>query len=444
MKLGQVKHTLFLAVINLVVVVFIVACVSQQPSHPEQAVGPRSPIIISRNVPAYSSSGTGSDANDDSLDTTWWSSTVSSGANAWLAYDLSSVPLAKRGRVLLVWYNETSSYDHTVINEAAYNMPGSYTIDLNFAPGGTTPPTSGWRTVVTVTNNHYHSRQHVFDMQGANWVRINVTASDGSADNYSVRINMDIYEASYGLENDFIDYGDSITAGSMSHLTTEAQVKSFGDLIHEQLPDQFLIEEDGGTGYLSSYNPIDSQHHYLQAWLSVFPGKYVGLSYGTDDSWGCGDPAGIADKVYNNYVDMVQTVLAAGKIPIVPHIIWSPRPDLRTCAIAINAKLDQLYKIYPKVIPGPDLFAVFQNHPEDFDDMIHPNDKGIGLYRQAWATMFLKSIYHWKGVSKTPTLAGAITSGEMFLNWPFAVALPPPSPARPGRLVLLHPLYTAD
>ena len=393
-KLRRINLSLLLTFVSFVVALLLGACVAQLPGQtgPER-VRDRTNPIISRDVPAFASSGSANDANDNSFDTMWWSE----GVPAWLAYDLSSVPVAQRGRVLLVWYNETNSYDHKSVNEAAFNIPSSYTIDINSAPGGGSPPTSGWRTLVTVTNNHYHSRQHVFNMQGANWVRINVTASDGSTDNYSVRINMDIYEASYGLENDFIDYGDSITAGSMSHLTTEAQVKSFGDLIHEQLPDQFPIEEDGGTGYLSSYNPIDSQYHYLQAWLSVFPGKYVGLSYGTNDSWGCGDPAGVADKVYNNYLVMVQTVLAAGKIPIVPHMIWSPRPDLQTCAIAINVKIDQLYKKYPKVVPGPDLYAVLQNHPEDFGDMIHPNDQGIGRYRQAWANTFLRTIYHWKG-----------------------------------------------
>jgi hypothetical protein len=388
-KLRHRNLALLFALLSCVALL-LAACQAALPGLTgSQRVQDRSNPIISRNVPAYASSGSPNDANDNSFDTLWWSE----GVPAWLAYDLSSVPLAERHRVLLVWYNETNSYDHELINEASFNIPGSYTIDINFSPGGGSPPTSGWRTVVTVINNHYHSRQHVFDMQGANWIRLNVTTSDGSTDNYSARINMDIYDASYGLENDFIDYGDSITAGSMSHLTTQTNVKSFSDLINEKLANQFPIEEDGGTGFLSSYDPIDPQHHALQAWLSVFPGKYVGLSFGTNDSYGCGDPAGIADKVYNDYVVMVQMVLSQGKIPIVPQMIWSPRPDLQACAIAINKKLDQLYKAYPKVMPGPDLFRVFQNHPEDFSDMIHTNDKGAELYRQAWANMFLKTIY---------------------------------------------------
>lgn len=354
-----------------------------------------STLLISRDVPAFASSGSAHDANDNSFDSLWWSN----GVPAWLAYDVSRVPPSERGKVLLVWYNETFNYDHTVIKDVAYNIPGSYTIDLNFAPGGTSsPPTTGWQTVVTVVNNHYHSRQHAFDMKGANWVRMNITVADGSTENYSARLNMDIYDANYALTSDFIDFGDSITAGSMSHITA-AGVPSFADLVHDQLPDQFPVEEDGGIGYLTSFTPVDPQHNYLQTWLSIFPGTYVGLSYGTNDSFGCPDPTAIANSVYQNYVAMVRLVLEAGKIPIVPHMIWSPRSDLEACALAINARLDHLYKAFPQVIPGPDLYTVFKNHPEDFGDGIHPNSQGIGLYRQAWANFFVRSIFHQQGIA---------------------------------------------
>lgn len=89
----------------------------------------QSSLLISRGVPAYSSSGydPASNANDDSYDTTW----RSQGAPAWLAYDLSSVPAAKRSRVVVVWYNESGNYDHTIINYPTYNMPQDYTIDVN-------------------------------------------------------------------------------------------------------------------------------------------------------------------------------------------------------------------------------------------------------------------------------------------------------------------------
>ncbi len=85
---------------------------------PEEVTGGS---VISRHLPAFASSGyyPASNANDDSYDTTW----RSQGTPGWLAYDLSNVPASQRSKVLVVWYNETSNYDHTIIGYNAYNMP---------------------------------------------------------------------------------------------------------------------------------------------------------------------------------------------------------------------------------------------------------------------------------------------------------------------------------
>src|SRR5947209_4749598 len=195
---------------------------------------------ISRNVPAFASSGytPASRANDASYDTAW----RSQGFHAWLAYNLSSVPLSQRGKVLVVWYNETFNYDHTIITNNAYNMPENYTIDVNPDSGRGDPPDSGWVTLVTVKENHYHSRQHLIDMTGNNWIRINVTAVDGSLENFDTAINMDVYNASPGISDDWIFFGDSITAGAMGHVTMGG-VNSFAQLINAQSPDNFPVQE---------------------------------------------------------------------------------------------------------------------------------------------------------------------------------------------------------
>src|SRR5579859_2379760 len=77
--------------------------------------------LISRNVPAFSSSSfsPASYANDESYDTSW----RSRGTPAWLAYDLSGVSASHRNKLLLVWYNESFNYDHTIINTYSYNTP---------------------------------------------------------------------------------------------------------------------------------------------------------------------------------------------------------------------------------------------------------------------------------------------------------------------------------
>ena len=102
--------------------------------------------VISRSKPAFASSGNAGGANDASYSTYW----RSSGAMpAWLAYDLSSVPAAHRGPVVVGWYNDpiTTPYDHTVTGDVAYNNLGSYTVQVNPGAGaGSLRRTAGSRS----------------------------------------------------------------------------------------------------------------------------------------------------------------------------------------------------------------------------------------------------------------------------------------------------------
>lgn len=339
--------------------------------------------VISRDAPVFSSSTyyPVSNANNDNYDVTW----RSQGTPAWLAYDLSHVPASSRGEVLVVWYNPTYDYDHTINGDKAYNMPQDYTIDANSAPGGGYPPDTGWVVLVTVKGNHYHSRQHVLDLHGSNWIRMTVTAVDGSPQNYDASLKMDVYAASYGTADNWIFFGDSITAGAMGHSTIDG-VTAFAQLINAKIPAHFPVQEAGGIGYLKSADGAK----YINAWLQLFPGKYVVLSYGTNDAIGCID----ADIFYTNYVTMVQAVLSAGKIPVVPHIPWGRNANIQSCGPALNARIDALYQVFPQIIKGPDLWSFFQNNPTLIsDDNIHPTFAGFAAYRQQWANAMLKAVY---------------------------------------------------
>lgn len=379
--------------------------------------------LISRGLPAYtnddcSGSYPASLANDNTYDTTWQAcGTPSASSPDWLAYDLSKVPASQRGRVLLVWYNETGNYDHTVINDYAYNNIQDYTIDVNAAPGGgSAPPTTGWVTKVTVTGNHFHSRQHVFDMIGYNWLRITVKAPDGSSQNYGVNINMDVYDASHGTADDWIFYGGSIFADSLGHQTAGG-IKAFQQLINAQSPIHYPVEEDGGIGYLTSSDGAT----YLPKWLPLFPGHFVALGYGTNDALSCADP----NTFYNNYVTMVQTILKAGKVPLVQKILWGPNSNIQLCAPALNAKIDQLNQNFPQVIPGPDTWTYFKNNPSLIGtDGIHPNDQGAGALRQLWATTALTTVYggtipappQQRTTSPTPDGTTGLLPGQQIWN----------------------------
>src|SRR6266508_5273729 len=97
--------------------------------------------VISRNVPAHTNDSGGgaypaSLANDASYDTHWRTCNVpSTFTPMYLVYDLSGVPAASRGRVVVAWYNDptTSSYDHTFVGflrpvGIANDIPSTYTL----------------------------------------------------------------------------------------------------------------------------------------------------------------------------------------------------------------------------------------------------------------------------------------------------------------------------
>src|SRR4051794_18956177 len=85
------------------------------PASATAALPPAPLTLISRGLPAYASSSRGQlagAANDGDYATYW----RSSGTPAWLAYDLSGVPVERRGNVVLAWYNDpiTPDYSHTL------------------------------------------------------------------------------------------------------------------------------------------------------------------------------------------------------------------------------------------------------------------------------------------------------------------------------------------
>lgn len=365
----------------------LLGCFAMLPPRQARASTPTLPLV-SLNVPAFASSqkygSVGPQfANDGTYDTYWRSS-----GPAWLAYDLSSKALT--GNVLVVWYNTlTGTYDHALANQVGYNIPGTYTLETNAAPGGGSPPADGWTVQATISGNTYHSRQSIINMAGANWLRINVSVVDGTTSNIDVAINMDVYDASAlaaPLPDDFIFFGDSITREAMTQLTANG-VPSFAQLIANGNPGRWPAEENGGIGGAKTADGAA----FLPTWLSLFPGTYVGLAYGTNDALGCISQT----TVFNNFDQMVQDTLAAGKVPIIPHIPWGPNSTIQRCGPTINAAIDQITTKYgSQVIVGPDLWSIFLNQTQLFNsDGIHPNDAGSGVYRQAFATTICQAVY---------------------------------------------------
>jgi lysophospholipase L1-like esterase len=296
--------------------------------------------------------------------------------------------------VVVAWYNDptTNSYDHNYISplkpiSLANDIPSTYTVDGNRALGGTLP-TVGWTTLAAVNGNSLHSRQHVVNLTGYNWVRLQVTASDGTPLNQGVFLNMDVHDASVGLDDDWIFFGDSITEAGMAHssLAASGGQGTWAQVINAANHGYFPAYENGGIGGSESSDGADR----INAWLSTFPGRYVGLSYGGNDAGWSRTPS----SYYDNYDFMIRAVLAYGKTPVIPKIAWSCDATLAANAPALNQQIDRLYAAYPSIVHGPDLWSFFQaNQSLISSDCIHPTAEGYVAYRQQWANAMLAAVY---------------------------------------------------
>jgi hypothetical protein len=345
--------------------------------------------VISRDVPAFASADADGSyparlANDLDFSSDWRSGEVP----AWLAYDLSGSAESARGRVVVVYYNGTPGYDHGVTGTASYSNAGSYTIEASAAPGGDLPPEDSWEVLVTVRGNTAHSRQHVVDLGGRAWIRINVTVSDGSRGNEDVALAFDVHDASQGVCDDWIFFGDGLT---------ESALDTYGDTgnlplaprVQAEFPDRFPLMEGAGSRLITA----DEARNAMLGdggWLSLFPGRYVVLAYGWEDA-----REGTSPPSFYNYLrDLVVAVIAAGKVPVIPLIASSEDSAHREDILLLNAQIELLLGDFPEIVRGPDLFAATDGQAEfmpDSEGLL--DDAATALIRASWLAALRDNVY---------------------------------------------------
>lgn len=335
--------------------------------------------IISRNCPAYSGKGDAKSANDEH-----YFSFCSITSPDYLAYDLSAVPDSQKKQIIAVWYT-TSSFDKIGSYVNSNMIPSDYTVEVNKAKGGEYP-TDNWEIVETVKDNTLASRQHIVDMEGYNWIRLNITKADGQ-EGKSASINFDIHNVSDCISDSWLFLGDSITAGGMNN----CYGTGFATHINQIDSKYFPIQENGGIGGIRSSDGKEN----IDRWLSVSHAKYVSIAYGTNDCWG--NP-NATQEYYENTKYMIDAVLDAGKIPVLPKIPASTNDDVKDNVPLYNHMIDKLYNEYgSRIIQGVDFEAFFTEHPDYLSgDGVHPNDIGYAEMRKIWAETMYKNVYSVK------------------------------------------------
>jgi GDSL-like Lipase/Acylhydrolase family len=352
---------------------------------PAPAIDPSAPMpLVTRGLPAFASAKTGdaSKAVDGDYGTSWRSAhTPTPDDPDWLALDISSVPTTRRATVYSLWWNE-AGYSYDTRDGHGYALPGDYRIQSNVSAGGTSPPASGWITMVTQSGNTLSSGAHLLHLSNANWVRFVATrpSSNAAPMNTDTSLQWELYDA-HGAIDAWKFAGDSITANAMGHPKTN---DGFNQLVHRSVPNfpAFEMAGHGGWGSAALLGVID-------AYLANFPGRYFAIPLGTND----GDPIAFG----NAMKALVTKVLAAGKVPVVPLIPYTGEPSHLAVIPKLNLEIEKLYVTFgPKLVRGPDLYTLLENGREGMFDKptdLHPNAKGDLAIRQAWADAMVKNVY---------------------------------------------------
>jgi lysophospholipase L1-like esterase len=182
-----------------------------------------------------------------------------------------------------------------------------------------------------------------------------------------------VYSAPSGATNDWLFMGDSIT-----FITMPRAFSDLPSLVEKAKAGDYPAIIDAAIGGTTTVTAEDA----IVETMKGFPGKYVVLAYGTNDH---------SDDFQME--SLVKSVIAAGKTPVVPHMPWADGADTQMKGPIINGIIDDLYKKYPQIVVGPDLWALFLNRTDLIPSGdIHPNSAGQEVLRTAWSTVLAKTI----------------------------------------------------
>jgi lysophospholipase L1-like esterase len=289
---------------------------------------------------------------------------------------------------LLVQWDDGGTYDYKDLpGVMVYGFPMGYTLDVS---GDTTNGSDGtWTSVVTVTDNAVRTRGHVIDFTGMSWLRMTITAAPPTESGNGVQIGeIDVHDLSYSpaLPDDtWFFMGDSITA--FAYDRAQAHQPSFASLINMALPSYFPAMINGGIGGELSTGGLARLPEALALNAAY---RFFVLGYGTNDA---ARGAGQMAPFMSNMQAMIDTVKAAGKIPIIPRIPYASN-TLYSMIDQYNTIVDGLVASN-NLIAGPDFYAFFMANPDDFicppcsnrtTDGLHPDDTGLQMMNQLWAT----------------------------------------------------------
>ncbi len=102
---------------------------------------------------------------------------------------------------------------------------------------------------------------------------------------------------------------------------------------------------------------------------------------------------------------MIDAVLAAGKVPVLPTIPYSTNTDVNKYLDSYNAQVQKLYSEYgDKLVYGSDFDKFFRENTNLLgDDGVHPSFEGYEAMRKLWAETMYANVYTAVQSSNNPS-----------------------------------------
>jgi hypothetical protein len=247
-------------------------------------------------------------------------------------------------------------------------LPSAYVIETSAS--STNGRDGEWRRELSVEANTASARAHVVEFDGQSWVRLTLSSEPaGSAVPFE---QLDLHDASDGTDDCWLALGDA-RLGALALGARQTDGERWAELIHERYPGYFPALVDEAR---SSESPSRTLERLSDLIATHSPVSRVAIAYSAVSTQDIDADAAALEA-------MVSAVLHSGRLPVLarqPAI----RGRARDAVDAFNrciAALEQRHGL----VPGPDLAAWFDAHPDQLDGDGQPSSEGRRAIARLWA-----------------------------------------------------------
>lgn len=236
--------------------------------------------------------------------------------------------------------------------------PSAYVIETSAS--STNGRDGEWRRELSIDANTASARTHVVEFDGQSWLRL--TLAGGLVGAALPFDPLDLHDVSDGTDDCWLALGDA-------HLTA----LGWPEQIHERYPGYFPALVDETRVDESPARTLERLNELLATHWAV---RRVAIAYRAALVQNIDAGAAALEA-------MVATVLQGGRLPVLARAP-AVRGQARDAADAFNRRVAAVERRHG-LLPGPDLAAWFDAHPEQLEHEGQPSVEGRHAIARLWA-----------------------------------------------------------